>query len=90
MYKDSAKKQRRRYLSHFEFRSQLVNEMIGNFCSRKRIGYSPGAVVGRKNINLPSKMQFVCQTSETICPSSKRNIVDARTAVRRRKKREAT
>ncbi|CAH1971335.1 unnamed protein product [Acanthoscelides obtectus] len=94
MDKDSAKKQRRRYLSHLEFRSQLVNETISSFCSRKRKGYCPGAGVGRKNINqlvtLPSKMQLVCQTSETICPSSKRNIADARTAVRRRKKREAT
>ncbi|CAH1985530.1 unnamed protein product [Acanthoscelides obtectus] len=43
MYKDSAKKER-----HLEFRSQLANEMIGNFCSRKRKCYSPGAGVGRK------------------------------------------
>ncbi|CAH1963434.1 unnamed protein product [Acanthoscelides obtectus] len=60
MYKDSAKKQRRRYLSHLEFRSQLINEMIGNFCSRKRKGYRPGAGVGRETSTrwLP-KMQFV-------------------------------
>jgi len=48
MYKDTARKQRFRHLSHLEFRSQLVNELIGNFCNKKRKGFSPGAGVGRK------------------------------------------
>ena len=35
------KNEKKKCLSHLKFRGLLVNELIGNYSSRKRLGYTP-------------------------------------------------
>jgi hypothetical protein len=42
------KSEKKKEVTHLKFRSVLVNELIGNFCSKKKPGYSPGRALARK------------------------------------------
>lgn len=42
------KKEKKKYISQLKFRGQLVNELIGNYSSRKKTGFAPGKGYGRK------------------------------------------
>ena len=49
MYQENCKIQKKKHwMSHLEFRSQLANELIGNYMSRKKSGHSPGNSFARK------------------------------------------
>ena len=49
VYEENCKLQKKKYwMNHLEFRSQLAFELIGNYVSRKKSGYSPGNSHARK------------------------------------------
>lgn len=51
LYKFEMKNKKQKHLTHLQFRSLLVNELIGSFSSKKRPGYAPSKGVGRKRNN---------------------------------------
>lgn len=51
IYKETMKSKNLKPASQLTFRSNLVNELIGTFCSKKRTGYYPYKGFARKNDN---------------------------------------
>lgn len=47
-YKDDSKTKNYKYMSQLKYRSMLANELIGNFCARKRKSYVCSVELRRK------------------------------------------
>lgn len=58
LYKESCNKNKKKYITHLEFRSRLTDELIGNFSCRKKSTTSPHEQINKKKRKLSTNNNF--------------------------------